>query len=148
MVLLNKKLFAVTNHFYKYINFIYISFALDFLLNLGLYGYSLYATPYTLLPIRYSLYATPYTHSSLRYSSLRLLPYTLLPIRYSQYATPNTLLPYTALRSSLFYFHNYLCLTNKIICCQKVSSVPIVKSLSSLSSRFSRLSVFVPLRSL
>ena len=134
MVLLNKKLFAVTNHFYKYINFIYISFALDFLLNLGLYGYSLYATPYTLLPIHTPLYATP------------LYGYSL--IRYSQYATPNTLLPYTALRSSLFYFHNYLCLTNKIICCQKVSSVPIVKSLSSLSSRFSRLSVFVPLRSL
>ena len=139
MVLLNKKLFAVTNHFYKYINFIYISFALDFLLNLGLYGYgySLYATPYTLLPIRYSLYT---------------LLSTATPIRYSQYATPNTLLPiryslYT-LHSSLFYFHNYLCLTNKIICCQKVSSVPIVKSLSSLSSRFSRLSVFVPLRSL
>ena len=35
MVLLNKKLFAVTNHFSEYINFIYISFALDFLLNLG-----------------------------------------------------------------------------------------------------------------
>jgi hypothetical protein len=140
MVLLNKKLFAVTNHFYKYINFIYISFALDFLLNLGLYGYgySLYATPYTLLPIRYSLYATPYTllpiHTPLYgYSLIR---YSL--IRYSLYT----------LHSSLFYFHNYLCLTNKIICCQKVSSVPIVKSLSSLSSRFSRLSVFVPLRSL
>ena len=116
MVLLNKKLFAVTNHFYKYINFIYISFALDFLLNLG---YTATATP---------LNATP----------LNATPKTLLPKRYSQ----NTL------RSSLFYFHNYLCLTNKIICCQKVSSVPIVKSLSSLSSRFSRLSVFVPLRSL
>ena len=137
MVLLNKKLFAVTNHFYKYINFIYISFALDFLLNLGLYGYSLYATPYTLLPIRYSQYATPYTHSSLRLLQYAT-PYTLLPIRYSL----------DTLHSSLFYFHNYLCLTNKIICCQKVSSVPIVKSLSSLSSRFSRLSVFVPLRSL
>jgi len=126
MVLLNKKLFAVTNHFYKYINFIYISFALDFLLNLGLYGYgySLYATPYTLLPIHTPLYG----YSLIRYSLIRYSLYTL--------------------HSSLFYFHNYLCLTNKIICCQKVSSVPIVKSLSSLSSRFSRLSVFVPLRSL
>jgi hypothetical protein len=101
MVLLNKKLFAVTNHFYKYINFIYISFALDFLLNLGLYGYgySLYATPYTLLPIRYSQYATPYTLLPIRYS-LYATPYTLLPIRYSQYtllstATPLYATPYT-----------------------------------------------------
>ncbi len=143
MVLLNKKLFAVTNHFSEYINFIYISFALDFLLNLGLYTLLSTATPNTLLP--YTLLLS--TATPLYGYSLYATPNTLLPIRYSQYATPNTLLLYT-LHSSLFYFHNYLCLTNKIICCQKVSSVPIVKSLSSLSSRFSRLSVFVPLRSL
>jgi len=102
MVLLNKKLFAVTNHFSEYINFIYISFALDFLLNLGLYTLLSTATPNTLLP--YTLLLS--TATPLYGYSLYATPYTLLPIRYSQYATPNTLLPirYSYTHSIHHYF--------------------------------------------
>jgi len=109
MVLLNKKLFAVTNHFYKYINFIYISFALDFLLNLGLYGYgySLYATPYTLLPIHTPLYG----YSLIRYSQYTLLSTTTPKYATPKYATPKYATPLYATPYTHSIHHYFISIT-------------------------------------
>jgi len=109
MVLLNKKLFAVTNHFYKYINFIYISFALDFLLNLGYTATAtpLNATPKTLLPIHTPLYG----YSLIRYSQYTLLSTTTPKYATPKYATPKYATPLYATPYTHSIHHYFISIT-------------------------------------